>query len=184
MKGVEMRRLTVYLAIALLTFTLGVVSGAFWYARQLTPQPGRAQAEFAQPAPQSNEQQWPLTPDLVSRAMQTRIISTKRLRRNGDDEVVWRWLKQSVAEYPQNWVRLNISEAGHYSVVIYRPTTLDEKRREVINGQLRGQGRPLLEEGKKYAELQVKQGDIECPDWYGLIDLDAARLMYFEGRSG
>ena len=69
-------------------------------------------------------------------------------------------------------------------MVIYRPITIDKNQLEIINGQLRSQGRPLLESGKKYAELQVNQGNIVCPDWYGLIDLEAARLMYFEGRSG
>ena len=179
-----MRRLTIHLAIALLTFTVGVVSGASWYARRQTPRPDKAQSDLAHPAPKSVEQEWPLSPDLVSRALQTRIISTKRLRRNSDDEIVWRWLKQSIAEYPQDWVRLNISEAEHYSVVIYRPITLDTHRLEEMNGELEKQGRPLLEAGKQYAELEVKQGNIACPDWYGLIDVGSARLMYFEGRSG
>jgi hypothetical protein len=176
-----MRRLTIHFAIALLTFTIGVLSGAFWYAKR--NQSVKQQAEVAQAAPKSEDQEWPLSPELVARALQTRVISTKRLRRNGDDEIVWRWLKQSIADYPQNFVKLNISEAEHYSVVLYRPTILSANQLAQINIQLKEQGRPLLEAGKKYAELQVNQGNIACPDWYGLIDLDEAKLKYFQGRS-
>lgn len=177
-----MRRLTIHFAIALLTFTMGILSGAFWYAKR--NQSVKPQAEIAQAAPKSEDQEWPLTTELVARALQTRVISTKRLRRNGDDEIVWRWLKQSIADYPQNFVKLNISETEHYSVVIYRASILSANQLAHINIQLKEQGRPLLEAGKKYAELQVNQGNIACPDWYGLIDLDEAKLKYFEGRSG
>lgn len=177
-----MRRLTIYFAIALLTFTMGVMSGAFWYAK--LNQPVERQVEITQTAPNLAEQEWAPTTELVSRALQTRIISTKRLRRNGDDEIVWRWLKKSVAEYPQNFVNLNISETEHYSVVINRPVILDQNQLAYINNQLKEQRRLPLEAGKRYAELQVNQGNIACPDWYGLIDLEAAKLMYFEGRSG
>lgn len=182
MKGIDMRRLTIHFSIALFTFTIGVVSGAFWYAKR--NQPVKPQAEIPQAAQKSEEEEWPLTTELVSRALQTRIISTKRLRRNSDDEVVWRWLKQSITEYPQNFVKLNISESEHYSVVLYKPLVLGGNQLARINAQLKEQGRPLLESGKKYSEVQVHQGNMLCPDWYGLIDLDAAKLMYFEGRSG
>ena len=36
----------------------------------------------------------------------------------------------------------------------------------------------------KPTEFQLNQGNVVCPDWYGLIDLDEAKLIYFEGRSG
>jgi hypothetical protein len=176
-----MRRLTIHFAIALLTFTIGVLSGVIWYAKR--NQSVKPQAEVAQAASKSEDQEWPLTTELVARALQTRVISTKRLRRNSNDEIVWRWLKQSIADYPQNFVKLNISETEHYSVVIYRARILSEYELTRINPRLKEQGRPLLEVGKKYAELQI-QGNIACPDWYGLIDLDEAKLLYFEGRSG
>jgi hypothetical protein len=119
----------------------------------------------------------------VSRALQTRTIATRRLRKNSDDEVVWRWLKQSVAEYPQNFVVLKISDSEHYSVVIYKAMALSQTHLNYFNRQLTEQGLPPLRADKKYAELQVNQGNIACPDWYGLIDLEGAKLVYFEGRS-
>ena len=180
-----MRRLIIHLAIAFLTFTIGVTSGAFWYARrQVNSQQVKPWSGMLQSPQNAEELEWPLTPELVSRALQTRIISTKRFRRNSDDEVVWRWLKQSIAQYPQNFVRLNISDGENYSIVLYKSTFLNKFQLNRINGQLKEQGRPLLKADKKYTELQVRQGTILCPDWYGLIDLDAAKLMYFEGRSG
>jgi hypothetical protein len=177
-----MRRFTLHFAIALLTFAIGVLSGAFWYAKR--DQSIKPRAEASQAIPQSEEPEWPLTTELVSRALQTRIISTKRLRRNSKDEIVWRWLKQSISEYPQNFVELNISEAEHYSVVIYGPVALGGNQFVRINTELKKQGLPLLETGKKYVELHVNQNGIACPDWYGLIDLDEVMLVYFEGTSG
>lgn len=181
-----MRRLIVHLAIALLTFTTGIMSGAFWYARRSQSNNLflNQQSEIAQSAQNTEEPEWPLTSELVSRALQTRVISTKRLRRNGDDEIVWRWLKQAIANYPQNFVKLNISETEHYSIVIYKSIIIDNTQLARINDQLKKQGLPLLQTGKRYARLQVNQSNILCPDWYGLIDLEAAELMYFEGMSG
>jgi short subunit dehydrogenase-like uncharacterized protein len=161
------------------------MSGAFWHARRSAPgqQLAKSQTEM-RPAPEFQEKEWTLTANLVSIALQRRTISTKHLRRNSDDEIVWRWLKKSITEYPQNWVKLNISESGHYFVEIYSPAALDQSKLAYINSNLKERGLPLLEAGKRYAELQVSQAGIICPEWYGVIDLDAPRLMYFEGRSG
>jgi hypothetical protein len=32
--------------------------------------------------------------------------------------------------------------------------------------------------------VQINQGNIICPDWSGLIDLDETKLVYFAGHSG
>ena len=160
---------------------IGVAPGASWIALRgsFNAQPADARKP---PAANTDEQEWKLTSELVSRALQTRTISTRRLRRNSNDEVVWRWLKQSIAEYPQNFVVLNISEAEHsYFVTLRTPGGLNQ---DYVNGHLKELGRPLLDPRKRYAELIVNQEGLGCPDWYGLIDLESPKLIYFEGRSG
>jgi len=174
------------LATALLTFTLGVMSGAFGYARRghinsdLGKQPEATQEQSAT----NHEEEWPLTAPIVSRALQTRVITTKRLRRNSDDEVVWRWLKQSIVEYPQDWPSLKIAESDHYFVVIYGADVLDTVSLRNRNKKLKARNLPLLKAEKRYAKLQVNVGGTDCPNWTGLVELEEARLVYFEGHSG
>ncbi len=186
MKDAYMRRFAFRLAVALLTFTLGVVSGAFGYARRshVNSRPQKEpEATREQRANNQQETEWPLTAPLVSRALQTRVITTKRLRRNTDDEIVWRWLKQSIAEYPQAWPSLEIVESDHYFVVIYRADVLDTVSLRYHNKKLKARNLPLLKAEKRYAKLQVNVGGIDCPNWTGLVDLEEARLVYFEGHS-
>ncbi len=181
-----MRRFAFPLAIALLTFTVGVLFGAFGYARRghINNHP-REQPEVTQKQSVTGREgeEWPLTAPLVSRALQTRIITTKQLRRNSDDEIVWRWLKQSIVEYPQDWPSLKIAESDHYFVVIYRADVLDTVSLRYHNKKLKARNLPLLKAEKRYAKLQVNVGDIDCPNWTGLVDLEEARLVYFEGHS-
>jgi hypothetical protein len=170
-----MKRIVTHLSIALLTFIIGIISGVAWHTHR-----GRADDRTASRA---DEQEWPLKPEMVLRALRTRTIATKRLRRNSNEEVIWRWLKQSIAEYPQGSLKLDISENEEYFVAIYGPTTLDENQLAHINDQLKKRGRPPLPPGKNYAEVDITRGDILCPSWQGWIDLDEARLVYFEGMS-
>lgn len=180
-----MRRLTLHLTIALLTFAIGVMSGAIWFAKwnPSTNQPPKLIESAPNRSPAQEEKEWPLTAELVSRALQTRIISTKRLRRNSDDEVVWRWFKESIAEYPQDFVELRFIDAEDYSVVIYRTKSLDAGELRYANQHLQERGLPLLQANKRYAKLQVNQGNIVCPSWHGYVDLDNAKLVYFRGHS-
>jgi hypothetical protein len=124
-----------------------------------------------------------LTPELVSQALRTRVVSTKRLRRNGPDEIVWRWLKQEISAHPQNFVELKISEVEHYTVAIYGATLLSKQELADANTKLKVKGLPPLKAGKPYARLQVNQAGALCPEWYGLIDLESAKLFFFEGMS-
>lgn len=181
-----MRRFAFRLAVALFTFILGMMSGAFWYARRghsndhplKQPEVAREQS-----ATEQKGEEWPLTAPLVSRALQTRTISTKRLRRNSNDEVVWRWLKKSIGEYPQDWPSLEIKESEHYFIVISKAEVLDPVLLKHRNMKLKTRNLPLLKARKRYAMLQVNEGNIECPSWAGLIDLEEAKLIYFEGHS-
>ncbi len=93
-------------------------------------------------------------------------------------------MKKSVAEYPQNWVRLDISEKEIYGVVIYPPKILDSRTLAYYNKELNGKGMPSLLKGKYYLPVQLNQGNIICPNWNGLIDPEEAKLVYFYGHSG
>lgn len=178
-----MRNLSLRLLIGLLTFAVGIAFGVLWQSYR-SHKDDQSQKQVAEPPSHvSQEEEWELTPELVSRALQTRVITTKQLRRNSGDEVVWRWLKQSIAEYPQNFVKLNISESEHYGVIIYKAETLTESEMTHYNRELKSRGLPLLEEGKAYGRLQVTQSNIICPSWIGLVDLEKAKLVYFAGHS-
>lgn len=186
MKESYTRRFAFRFAVALFTFTLGVLSGALWYARRShaddRPQK-EPEAAREQRVDNRQEAEWPLTAPLVSRALQTRVITTKRLRRNGDDEVVWRWLKQSIAEYPQDWLPLKIEESESYFIVVYKADVLDAVPLKHYNKKLKALDLPILKAGKRYARLQINEGDVDCPNWTGLIDLEEAKLVYFESHS-
>jgi hypothetical protein len=96
---------------------------------------------------------------------------------------VWRWLKESIAKYPQNWVKLDISDGHSYGVVLYPPKVLEPGELAHCNAELAGKRMPLLTAGKRYIPLQVNVDNIICPDWHGFIDADEARLVFFEGSS-
>jgi hypothetical protein len=96
---------------------------------------------------------------------------------------VWRWLKASIATFPQNWVKLNISDSESYGVVLEPLSVLDEAQLDFYNRELEQKGLPPLEKGKRYQPITVYQGTIICPSWSGLIDVEEARLVYFAGSS-
>jgi hypothetical protein len=160
-------------------FVAGVALGAGWHARRTrvsqTPQPVSA--------PQSDQTPWPLTKQIVARSLQTQTFRTDKLRTNSDHDVVWRWLKESIAQYPQNWVKLDISDQHTYGIVLYPPKTLEPSELIHCNRELASKGLPLLIAGKRYIPLQVYIDDIICPSWDGFIDADEAQLVYFYGSS-
>src|SRR5437016_3330904 len=100
----NMKRFVPYIGIALLAFVVGTIATTLWKSHH-----SRSQT-FAVIA-QGVEQEWPLTKQIVSRALQSHSFRTDKLRTNSNDEIVWRWLKESIAEYPQNWVKLTISDS-------------------------------------------------------------------------
>ena len=114
-----MRRPLLQIVIALFLFAAGAIAGAFWQSHQ-----GGAQ-DHSSAIRGTEEKPWPLTKEIVVRSLQTHTFRTNKLRRNSNDEIVWRWLKESITAYPQNWVRLEIAEEESYGVVIYPPKTLD-----------------------------------------------------------
>ncbi len=97
---------------------------------------------------------------------------------------MWRWLKESIVNYPQNWVKLDISDEHTYGVVLYPPEVLEPGELVHCNRELAGKGLPRLTKGKQYIPVQVNIDNVMCPDWHGFIDADEARLVYFEGISG
>ena len=103
---------------------------------------------------------------------------------NSNDDVVWRWLKESLAKYPQNWVKLDISDNHIYGVVLYPPKVLESGELAHCNQELATKGLSPLTAGRRYIPVQVNIDNIMCPDWHGFIDADETRLVYFEGISG
>lgn len=171
-----MHRLLFQIGIALLIFSLGAIAGAFCKARRTHSQNPVASGV--------EEKEWPLTKEVVARSLQSHSFRTHKLQRNSNEEVVWRWLKESIAKYPQNWVKLNISDNDSYGIVIYPQKVLESTTLEYYNGELTAKGLPLLDGGKRYLPINVYHGDIICPSWSGLIDLEEAKLVYFVGMSG
>ncbi len=171
-----MRRLLIYVILVLLIFGSGTIVGAVWKSRRSLPQ----QMPDAQSV---DKTQRPLTKENVSQSLQSRSFRTDKLRRDSNDEVVWRWLKESIAKYPQNWVKLNITDKETYGVVLYPPKTLNSMELTQYNEELSEKGLATLIEGKRYLPVEIFEGDIECPNWYGLIDADETKLVYFVGRS-
>jgi len=43
---------------------------------------------------------------------------------------------------------------------------------------------PSLDKSKSYQRITVHQGNIICPSWSGIIDIEEAKLVFFEGTSG
>ncbi len=171
-----MQRLVIEIGIAILIFAAGVGVGLRLHSRQSTPQSPSSEQQL--------EEEWPLTNKVVSRSLQTHVFRTNKLRRNSDPEIVWRWLKQTIATYPQNWVRLNISDGESYGVVLYPQKSLNSTELSYYNKELQEKGMPLLREGRRYLPIQINQGDIICPNWTGLVDVEDVRLVYFAGASG
>lgn len=167
--------------VALLIFSAGVFSGAVWKSRrgQLMPVVSSAPP----PVKPDEDSPWPLTKEIVSRSLQSHSFRTDKLRRNSDDEIVWRWLKDSISSYPQNWVKLKISDNESYGVVLYPPKTLDSTAVNSHNRRIGATGLPPLRVDKRYLPIGVYQGDIICPSWEGLIDIEDAKLVYFVGMS-
>jgi len=172
-----MKRSLLHIGIVLLAFVTGLVAAGLWKFRS------RANQNPQKIAPAADEQEWPLTKELVSRSLQTHSFRTDKLRRNSNDDIVWRWLKESISSYPQNWVKLDISDRESYGVVLYPPTLLEPADVSYYNQQLGETGLPPLEIGKRYLPVNVYQGDIICPSWSGLIEVEDSKLVYFAGSS-
>jgi hypothetical protein len=173
----QMRRAILYLGITSLTFGVGVSIGMRWKAFL------DHQSSTAHPEIHSEEPQWTLTDQLVRRSLQTHSFRSDKVRRNSNDEVVWRWLKESIAQYPQNWFQLKISEGESYGVVLYPMTVLEPQEIIYYNRQLKAKKLPILDPAKQYLPINVYRGDIICPNWAGLIDVEEAKLVFFEGGS-
>jgi len=179
--GHRMRRLVVQIFFALALFAGGITLGVVWHAR-------RARASTPSPplpvVQRWDEKPWPLTKQIVARSLQSHGFRTDKLRTNSDDEIVWRWLKDSIARYPQNWVKLELSDKHSYSLVFSPPKVLEPGELTSCNVELSGKGLPLMLSGKRYIPVQVKIDNVMCPDWHGFIDADEAKLVFFEGISG
>jgi len=172
-----MRRLVLHLGIALLAFVVGAIAATLWKS-----QFSRSQAPTI--VTQAVEEEWPLTRQIVSRSLQSHSFRTDKLRRNSNDEIVWRWLRESIRRYPQNWVKLNISDNEGYGVVLYPLKVLESTEFDHRNKELKEKGLPSLAKGKRYLPMNLYQGNIICPSWSGLIDVEEAKLVYFVGESG
>ena len=171
-----MKRSIIYISISALTFTVGTYI-SMRGKRRLEHPPSQAITKKT-----IEEGQWPLSKTLVSRALQQHSFRSDKLRRNSNDEIVWRWLKESIAAYPQNWVRLDISDQESYRVVLN--PMIEPSEIVYYNRQLKAKGLPTLDPGKRYLPIDVYHGDIICPSWEGLIDVEEAKLVFFEGSSG
>ena len=167
-------RLVLYAGVVLAAFLAG--AGADRLLKSPS-HPGTVIAVRTHPQP------WLLSKQLVSRSLQTRSFRTDKLRTNSNDEIVWRWLKDSIANFPQNWVKLEITDREVYSVVLYPLAVPEPTELAYYNLELDKKGLPRLEEGKRYQPITVYQGDIICPSWDGLIDVEEAKLVYFAGSS-
>lgn len=177
----SMRRIIFQTLLAIALFAAGVVLGTVWHARRV---------RSTSPTPSStialrpDDKPWPLSPQVVARSLQSHSFRTDKLRLNSNDEVVWRWLKESVANYPQNSVKLDISVQHSYGVVLYPPKVLEPTELTHCNRELAAKGLSPLTAGKIYIPVQVNIDNIICPDWHGFIDADQAKLVYVEGLSG
>ena len=175
------RRLVVQIVFALVVFAGGIALGAVWHARR---------SRVSMPPPplpvvqRSDEKPWPLTKQIVARSLQSHSFRTDKLRLNSNDEVVWRWLKDSIAKYPQNWVKLDLADRHSYGVVLYPSKVLEPGELTRCNEELSSKGMPPMQPRKRYIPVQVNIDDVMCPDWHGFIDADEAQLVYFEGISG
>src|SRR5262245_61805412 len=171
----------IQLVIAVVIFAAGIAVGTAWHSRRVRTSTTAMTSPTAQP---SDEKPWPLNKQIVTRSLQTHSFRTGKLRTNSDPDVVWRWLKESIAKYPQNWVKLDISDQHTYGIVLYPPKVLEPGELTRCNRELADKGLPLLAANKRYIPVHVRIDNVMCPDWHGFIDADEAQLMYFEGISG
>ena len=94
------------------------------------------------------------------------------------DEIVWRWLKESILAYPQNWLKLTITDNQSYGVVLYPPKVLEASQLDYYNEELKKRGLPSLVRGKSYQPIKrlsrvilfVRAGPessiLKKPSWY------------------
>src|SRR5688572_15656995 len=113
------KRFVLYLGIALLAFILGTIVTTLWNSYN------GSRSQTSAVRVQGVDEEWPLSQQIVSRSLQSRSFRTDKLHRNSNEEIVWRWLKVSIGGYPQNWVKLNISDNESYGVVLYPPKVLE-----------------------------------------------------------
>jgi hypothetical protein len=173
-----MRRLLIQIFVAISVFAGGIAVGAVWHARR-----NRAPAPLPPIVQRPDEKPWPLTNLIVSRSLQSHSFRTDKLQLNSNDDVAWRWLKESISKYPQNWVKLNITDTKTYGVVLYPPRVFESTELAHLNEELSRKGLPLVQAGKRYIQVQINVGNIICPDWHGYINADQVQLVYFEGVS-
>jgi hypothetical protein len=177
-----MKRFVLYIGTALLSFVVGAVAATLWnshHSRTQTP-PALIPAPVEEKQPVVEE--WPLTKVIVSRALQTRSFGTDKLRKNSDNEIVWRWLKEEIARYPQNWVKLNVADKECCGVVLYPMRVVDPGELIHINRELNQKGLPPLAKDKRYLPINLYRDTIICPSWSGFIDVEEAKLVYFLGE--
>jgi hypothetical protein len=172
-----MRNALIQITLALLIFAGGTIAGVVWKSRLSQFQ----QTPVTKPL---DETERPLTKENVLQSLQSHSFRTDKLHKNSNDELVWRWLKESIGKYPQNWVKLNISDKETYGIVLYPPKTLGSMELINCDKELTEMGLPHLIEGKRYLPIEIYQGDIICPNWSGLVDVDDPKLVYFAGHSG
>ena len=128
-----MKRVVPHIGIALLAFVVGTIAATLWKSHHSPSQNTRSQASgVITPV----VEEWPLTNQIVSRSLQSHSFRSDKLRRNSNDEIVWRWLKESIAGYPQNWVKLNISDSESYGVVLYPLKVLESTELKYYNKEL------------------------------------------------
>jgi hypothetical protein len=142
------------------------------------------QSQASSQTEQASESEIIPGPSLVKASLRTRSISTKRLRKNSHDEFTWRWIKDSIEQYPQDLFALTFSESQSYSVTMYRLGSDDTDELRYINEELAKREKPQLKANGMYARIELRVADIVCPDWYGVIDLEEPKLLFFVGRSG
>ena len=167
--------------VALIAFVLAIFATALWRSHFSRPHDTRSQENAV--ISQHVEQPWPLKKEIVSRSLQSHSFRTNKLKRNSNDEIVWRWLKEAIAAYPQNWVKLNISDSESYGVVLDPPKVLDSSELDFYNRELKEKGLPTLTKHKRYLPIDVYRGTLVCPSWSGFIDVEEAKLVYFVGMS-
>lgn len=142
------------------------------------------QSQTSSQAEQVSENEIIPGPPLLKTSLRTRSITAKHLRKNSYDEFTWRWIKDSIEQYPQVLFPLSFSESQSYSVTMYRLGSDDADELRYINEELGKRGKPLLKANGMYTRIELRVADIDCPDWYGVVDLDEPKLLFFVGRSG
>jgi len=81
-------------------------------------------------------------------------------------------------------VKLDISNDETYGIIIYPQEVLEPLYFRSLNRELEKKGLPPLRDDKRYRRINIHQSNVICPNWYGVIDVEEAKLVYFEGQSG